>query len=190
VQYFEAGHAEQLSDAFRSVKSPAAGRLEISDIRCAGLVFRITAKGAQSWSYRYRSAGRLMRATIGKYPAIGLGAARSAADDTRKEVAGGGNPATRKRAGRSADKTFAALAIRYLVEHSQRHKRSHARDDRHYLCSRRNGVEHGPERAAHALRRQSRASGAVGCTGERQGRERRKGSETEIIGTGGARRRP
>jgi len=121
----------QLTDALlRSVKPPAAGRLEISDARCAGLVFRITANGAQSWSYRYRSAGRVMRATIGTYPAIGLAGARSAADDMRREVAKGGSPSARKRAARSADRTFDALAQRYLAEHARRHKRSHARDER------------------------------------------------------------
>jgi hypothetical protein len=121
----------QLTDAFlRSAKPPAAGRLEISDSRCAGLVFRITVNGARSWSYRYRAGGRLMRATIGGYPAIGLSDARAQADAMRSMVAAGGDPAALKREGRSSDKTFAALAARYLAEHSRRHKRSHAMDER------------------------------------------------------------
>jgi integrase len=48
----------------------------------------------------------------------------------RREVAAGGDPAARKRDSRSSDKTFGALAERYLAEHSRRHKRSHPMDDR------------------------------------------------------------
>ncbi len=125
----------RLTDAFvRSQSPPAAGRLEITDLRCAGLVLRITATGARSWSYRYRdkAAGRLTRLTIGSYPAISLTAARSQADAMRREVAGGGDPADRKRRDRAeaGARSFGALAERYLDEHSRRHKRSHAADER------------------------------------------------------------
>lgn len=135
VRNFEAALPRQLSDGFlRSVTPPAAGRLEISDSRCAGLVLRITPNGIKSWSYRFRDqvAGRLARATIGQYPAIGLAAARSRADAMRQEVAHGGNPAARKREDRATagSKSFGALAARYMAEHSRRKKRSHAADDR------------------------------------------------------------
>jgi integrase len=124
-----------LSDAFvRSVKPPASGRLEISDVRCGGLTLRITVNGIKTWAFRFRdrASGRPGRATIGRYPAIGLTAARSAADAMRQEVAAGGNPARRRRQDRAkADSTtFGALAARYIAEHAQRHKRSHARDAR------------------------------------------------------------
>jgi integrase len=122
-----------LTDAFlRSAKPPAAGRMEITDARCAGLVFRITSNGAKSWSFRFRVSGRLARATIGQYPALGLTAARAAADTMRKEVAAGGNPVDRKRQDRAnaGAKTFGALAGRYLVEHARRKKRSHPADER------------------------------------------------------------
>jgi integrase len=48
----------------------------------------------------------------------------------RKEVAAGGNPARRKQHDRSQDKTFGALAKRYLAEHAERKKRSHKADER------------------------------------------------------------
>jgi hypothetical protein len=89
----------QLTDAFaRSVKPPTSGRLEITDTRCVGLVFRVTPNGIKSWSFRFRdrTSGRLARATIGQYPAIGLTAARASADEMRRDVASGGNPAERK----------------------------------------------------------------------------------------------
>jgi integrase len=123
-----------LTDAFlRSVKPPTAGRFEIRDPACGGLVFRITATGARSWSFRFRDAlGRQTRATIGEYPAIGLKAARKAANAMRALVANGGNPVENKRAARRGipGKTFEALAARYLAEHATRRKRSHKRDAR------------------------------------------------------------
>jgi integrase len=121
----------QLTDAFvRSAKPPAAGRLEISDSRCVGLVLRITPNGVKSWSYRFRdkTTGHLTRATIGQYPEIGLTTARASADAMRRTVAEGANPVEQKRIGRT--KTFGGLAERYLAEHSRRRKRSHAGDDR------------------------------------------------------------
>ncbi len=122
-----------LTDAFlRSMKPPPTGRLEISDVRCAGLVFRVTPNGIKSWSFRFRATGRLARATIGQYPAIGLTAARARADAMRQEVAAGGNPAERRRQDRAGagTKTFSALAERYLAEHARRKKRSHKADER------------------------------------------------------------
>jgi integrase len=125
----------QLTDAFaRSVKPPTSGRLEITDTRCVGLVFRVTPNGIKSWSFRFRdrTSGRLARATIGQYPAIGLTAARASADEMRRDVASGGNPAEGKKQDRATAgaKSFGALAARYLAEHSRRHKRSYAADER------------------------------------------------------------
>jgi len=95
-------------------------------------VLRITANGIKSWSYRYRdkAAGRIARATIGQYPAVGLAAARARANAMRQEVAEGGSPADRKRGSLASASLFGALAARYLAEHSRRHKRSHAADER------------------------------------------------------------
>jgi integrase len=126
---------ESLTDGFLRAQGPApAGRIEIADLRCAGLVLRITPAGIKSWSFRFRdkASGRVARATIGQYPAIGLSAARARADDMRKDVAGGGNPADRKRRDRdtAGSRSFGALAERYLAEHARRHKRSHGADER------------------------------------------------------------
>ena len=115
-----------LTDAFvRSVKPPASGRLEISDMRCAGLALRITPNGVKSWAFRFRdrTTGRPGRATIGQYPAVGLTAARASADAMRRDVANGINPAARKQQDRATAgaKAFGALAERYLIEHARRH---------------------------------------------------------------------
>ena len=118
-----------LTAAFlRSVKPPASGRLEISDLRCAGLAFRVTPRGIKSWAFRCRVGGKERRILIGPYPAFELAAAREAADVLRRTVAEGGDPAEQKRV-RHAN-TFGALAQRYLKEHSERKKRTHAADSR------------------------------------------------------------
>jgi hypothetical protein len=144
----------QLTDAFlRSVKPPASGRREIRDVACGGLIFRITAAGVRSWSFRFRdAAGQQPRATIGEYPAIGLRAARAAADAMRARVAAGGNPVEEKRAARreGGSRTFGALAARYLAEHAERHKRSHERDARNLEL---HVLPHWRSRAASAIMR-------------------------------------
>ncbi len=106
--------------------------MEIADASCKGLTFRITSGGAKTWSYRYRgrNGGRVQRVTIGGYPSITLGAARQSADAMRATVAGGGNPVEDKRRARVdiPSRSFEHLAARYLKEHAERHKRSHAKD--------------------------------------------------------------
>src|SRR5262249_47656325 len=43
-----------LTDALCRTKPPRSGRLEIADLRQAGLVLRITSNGARSFAYRFR----------------------------------------------------------------------------------------------------------------------------------------
>jgi Arm DNA-binding domain len=117
-----------LTDAHcRAVRPSTAGRIEIADLRCTGLSFRVTAKGARSWAFRFRDPAnrRPLRATIGAYPDISLSAARVRADELRKLVAAGVNPIEHKRK-QQADaptRTFHALSERYLAEHAERKKR-------------------------------------------------------------------
>lgn len=122
-----------LTDSFiANLAAPSAGRIELADTRCSGLALRVTTGGIKSWSFRYRPKGGagVSRVTLGTYPDIGLGKARKTADEMRGTVAAGGDPAHHKRAHRAGAKTFGALAARYLVEYAERHKRSHAADER------------------------------------------------------------
>ncbi len=118
----------------RTLDPPRLGRIEIIDVRATGLCFRVTAKGARSWSFRFRDprSGKTTRATIGTYPAISLQQARERAGTLRRDVANGQNPVEWKRHERATapTKTFKALAERYLNEHARRHKRSADADDR------------------------------------------------------------
>jgi integrase len=124
-----------LTDALvRTLKAPATGRTELADLRCTGLTFRVTEKGARSWSFRFRDpqSRMLTRATIGTYPDVSLADARKAADKMRRTVASGTNPVTIKRTEKqeATTKTFQYLADRYMAEHSIRRKRSHRADAR------------------------------------------------------------
>jgi integrase len=126
--------ARALTDwTIKGIGRPAAGRIEVADLRCAGLAFRVTAAGVRSWCFRFRDpqSGRDARSTIGRYPDITLGQARQAADGLRATVASGINPIQQKRSGRAdaSSKSFRILADRYLDEHARRFKRSHAADE-------------------------------------------------------------
>ena len=120
----------------QALKPPASGRLEVNDLRCAGLVFRVTPAGARSWCYRFRDPAtrKTTRATIGPYPEYTIAEAREAVAALRKQVAHNINPVKAKRRARAEahSKTFGALADRYLREHAGRHKkpRSAAEDER------------------------------------------------------------
>jgi integrase len=128
-----------LTDALCRTKAPRSGRLEIADLRQAGLVLRITANGARSFAYRFRHphSRKTLRATIGPYPATTLEAARKRAKDMAAQVADGTNPIEARNAEREAapTRTFQALADRYLKEHAERHKRPRsAEEDRRNLA--------------------------------------------------------
>ena len=128
-----------LTDALCRTKPPRTGRLEIADLRQAGLVLQITTNGARSFAYRFRHphSRKTLRATIGPYPATTLEAARKRAKEMAAQVADGTNPIETRNAEREAapTRTFQALADRYLKEHAERHKRPRsAEEDRRNLA--------------------------------------------------------
>lgn len=127
--------AQALTDStIKGIKPPKTGRIEVADLRCAGLALRVTAANVRSWCFRFRDpqTGEDARSTIGRYPDISLGKARQAADGLRAKVADGINPIEQKRSDRhhASNKTFRLLADRYLEEHARRFKRSADADDR------------------------------------------------------------
>jgi integrase len=127
-----------LTDAACKTKPPRSGRLEIADLRQAGLVLRITSNGARSFAFRFRHphTRKTLRATIGGYPSMSLELARKRAKEMAAQVAHGTNPIEVRDAEREAapTRTFQALADRYLKEHAERHKRPRsAEEDRRNL---------------------------------------------------------
>jgi integrase len=128
-----------LTDALCRTKPPRSGRLEIADLRQAGLALRITSNGARSFAYRFRhpDTRKTLRATIGPYPATTLEAARKRAKEMAAQIADGTNPIEARIAEREAapTRTFQALADRYLKEHAERHKRPRSvEEDRRNLA--------------------------------------------------------
>lgn len=59
--------------------APSAGRAEFVDGLCPGLHLRVTAQGTRTFSVMYRSDGKLLRRTIGRYPRVSLSNSRAAA---------------------------------------------------------------------------------------------------------------
>jgi integrase len=131
--------AKALTDAFvKAIRTPSAARVEYADLRCVGLAFRVTSSGVRSWCFRFRDprSGRSSRIGLGPYPAVSLSAARELVEVQRKVVAKGQNPVEMRRQERveAPQKTFEALAARYLAEHADRHKRPRsAAEDRRNL---------------------------------------------------------
>ncbi len=58
---------------------PRAGRAEFVDGLCPGLYLRVTSEGTRTFSVMYRTDGRLIRRTIGRYPRVSLCNSRAAA---------------------------------------------------------------------------------------------------------------
>jgi hypothetical protein len=124
-----------LTDSYcKTVPAPPKGRLDVADLRCAGLSFRVTPRGARSWAFRFRdpATGASSRATIGSFPDVGLGDARARANEMRAAVVAGSNPVAVKRAQRvtANQRSFVVVAERYMIEHSRRNKKSWADDER------------------------------------------------------------
>lgn len=92
---------------------PADQRLQIFDTEEKGLCLRVTPAGIKTWSVCYKKAGRMLRYTLGLYPAISLAEARTKAHDITHDVAHGKDPQVEKLEHRR-ESTFADLAEQYL----------------------------------------------------------------------------
>lgn len=126
--------SKPLTDArIRSLTPPAAGQIDVSDVRSPGLFLRVTTE-AKVWSYRFTDpvTGKRLRMTLPPYPDLSLADARDRADELRRLVARGVNPIEAKRQERTEapKRTFKALADRYLAEHARRFKKSADTDER------------------------------------------------------------
>ncbi|MFC0407960.1 tyrosine-type recombinase/integrase [Roseomonas elaeocarpi] len=80
-----------------------------------GLHLQVTTAGGKLWRYRYEIAGREKMLALGKYPAMGLAAARKAREAARAHLDEGRDPSVEKRLKRvaeaaAADTTFEAVA--------------------------------------------------------------------------------
>ena len=106
---------------------PKATRQEIPDSVTSGLYFIVQPSGVKSWAVRYRFDRKPCKLTLGRYPAVELGAARDLAKAALEAVDKGNNPALRKKATRptrarsepdSADAEVADIKAKDLTRES------------------------------------------------------------------------
>lgn len=104
---------------------PGANRLEIPDPSLAGLYLIVQPSGAKSWALRYRYAGKPKKLTLGKWPIMGVAAARAAASEAIEAVERGKDPGAAKQKAK-AERIEAQLSERDLIktlvgDYSKRH---------------------------------------------------------------------
>ncbi len=104
----------------RALRPPLRGRLELWDATAPGLILQLTSTGVCTWSVRARTAdGQRVRSTIGRWPAVGVAAARKQARLALGQIAAGINPseqkrqARRDRAARNGQPTVPALLAQW-----------------------------------------------------------------------------
>ncbi len=86
----------------KALRDAAGSRLEVADATCPGLRLRIGAGGSATWLLGCRDvAGAARRFVLGRYPALGIAAARKAAKAERERVRGGADPIAERRAKRA-----------------------------------------------------------------------------------------
>jgi integrase len=110
------------NDYLRSAKPDVGARLEVRDDEEPGLIFRVTAAGARTWSVRYVNAsGEHRRKAIGPFPVIGLSRAREEARKIKGTVASGSDVvaldrATKAEARRRKLRTVAGAGEAYFAD--------------------------------------------------------------------------
>ncbi|MYZ47337.1 tyrosine-type recombinase/integrase [Propylenella binzhouense] len=106
-------------------------RSDYQDEIVRGLALRVSPNGIKTWNvvYTRESDGSKQRVKIGRYPAVTLEKARTAALKMVTAVAEGGDPADAKRAQRAAI-TVEALGELYIEKHAKRNKKTWAEDER------------------------------------------------------------
>ena len=109
-----------LTVRFVEAVKPNGGRSDYRDDQVTGLMLRVTAGGAKSWSVQFvrKSDGRKRRITIGTYPAFTLDGARTEARGLIARVSRGEDP-TAERKPRVEVFTFGKLADLWLERYAR-----------------------------------------------------------------------
>ncbi|MDF0544096.1 integrase arm-type DNA-binding domain-containing protein [Sphingobium sp. H39-3-25] len=93
---------------------PAASDYRLADSH--GLFLHITTAGGKIWRYRYRVGPREKTLTLGRYPEMGLVAAREAHHEARKMVSEGKDPALEKQKSKISRIEAAKITFRKVAE--------------------------------------------------------------------------
>lgn len=90
-----------------AIKPPAEGQQEHSDHKVTGLRLRVGAGGKKSWTLRRRVGAKIINRKLGSYPAMGLAAARAAAEKVIATLESTGSTEL-------LDRTFGAVAEHWI----------------------------------------------------------------------------
>ena len=117
--------ARALTTTAVDAAKPAKSRREIPDPALSGLYLVVQPSGAKSWALRYRYAGKPKKLTLGKWPIMGVAAARGAATEAIEAVENGNDPGAAKKKAK-AERIEAQLSERdkvktLLAEYAKRH---------------------------------------------------------------------
>jgi integrase len=100
--------------AVEAAKPDPAKRLEVPDPALSGLYLVVQPSGAKSWALRYRYLGKPRKLTLGRWPIMGVAAARAAASEAVEAVEHGNDPGAAKKAAK-AERIDAQLSERDTV---------------------------------------------------------------------------
>lgn len=106
-------------------------RTDYQDELVRGLWFRVSPSGAKTWQVVYdrESDGKRQRVKLGRFPAMSLEKARTAALKAATAVSEGEDPSEEKRA-RKAAMTIEDLGGLYITKYAKRQKKTWAEDER------------------------------------------------------------
>ena len=110
----------------RTIDAMAIGG-SLADVEIRGFRARRLPSGTVNYEYRYNTDTGRSWIKLGEHGSITPDQARRLAKLRAGEVASGKDPGAHKRA--ATERTFAALAERYLKEHSRRHKKTARLDE-------------------------------------------------------------
>jgi integrase len=110
------------------LKCPRQGQIEYYDRRLPSFGVRLSYSGTKSWFIMTRLDGKLIRVTLGKYPALSLAAAREEARRTLHLIQAGKDPRRIKAEAKQKrrvdrDNTFAICAEEFLHKYAERYLR-------------------------------------------------------------------
>ncbi|MBF0803454.1 MULTISPECIES: DUF4102 domain-containing protein [unclassified Neisseria] len=89
-----------------------------------GMFLQVTPAGGKLWRLKYRIDGKEKLLSIGKYPAVSLSEARKAAENARRLLAAGQDPAAKQQAKQKRQiallNTFAAITQQWHAQNCRR----------------------------------------------------------------------
>lgn len=117
-----------LTDAEIRQAKPETRAKKLFDGRGSGLFLLVSPAGSKHWRLKYRFAGQEKLISLGAYPAVSLADARARANDARKAIAAGVDPATQRRMQRqAAADTFEVMAREWFETNKEKWAPSYSR---------------------------------------------------------------